>query len=102
MRTLWSNPSERMENYEKRKDAGDSCPERAEILLKETAKRNRPISEAVDAPQDYDICQTERVSEFQNRDFWIRPTDLSWHFPILVTICEVLFKSYRGRSSGKS
>ena len=27
-----------MENYEKRKDAGDSYPEGAEILLKETAK----------------------------------------------------------------
>ena len=91
-----------MENYEKRKDACDSYPEGAEFLLKKTAKRNRTISEDADAPQHYDICQSERVWEFQNRDFWITPTDLSWHYPILVTIREVPFKSYRGRSSGKS
>ena len=50
------HPSERMENYEKRKDAGDSC-EGAEIVLKETPKKNRPISEDADAPQECDICQ---------------------------------------------
>ena len=33
-----------------------------------------------------------------NKDLWIRPTVLSWLFPILVTICELLFKSYRWRS----
>ena len=34
--------------------------------------------------------------------FWIRPTDLSWHYPVLVTIREMPFKNYRGRSSEKS
>ena len=50
-------------------------------MLKETAKRNRPNPEAVDspeiAPQDHDVRQSERVLEFENKDFWIRPTDLS-------------------------
>ena len=77
MRTLWSNSRERMQNKEKREDAGISYPEGLEILLKETAKRNRPTSETADfpenAPRDYDIRQSERVLEFQNRDFWMRP-----------------------------
>ena len=50
------------------------------------------------APQDYDIRQSGRVLELQHKDLWIRPIDLSWHFPILVTIRELLFKNYRGRS----
>ena len=33
MRTLWSNPSEMMENCEKRKDTVDPYPEGVEILL---------------------------------------------------------------------
>ena len=77
MRTLWSNSCERMEKYEKRKDAGKSYPEGLEILLKETAKKNRPTSETTDspenAPRDHDIRQSERVLEFPNLDFWIRP-----------------------------
>ena len=52
-------------------------------------------------PQDYDVRPFGRVLELQNRDLWIQPTDLSWHFPILVTIREMPFKSYRGRSSEK-
>ena len=77
IRTLRSNSRERMENHEIRKDAGFSFPEGLVILLKETAKRNRPTSEAADrpenAPQDHDIRQSERVLEIQNRNFWIRP-----------------------------
>ena len=77
MRTLWSNSRERMQNYEKREDASIPFPEGLEILLKETAKRNRPTSEAAgcpeNAPRDYDIRQSERVLEFQNRNFWMRP-----------------------------
>ena len=30
--------------------------------------------------------------ELQNTDLWIRPTDLSWHYPIFVTIGELPFK----------
>ena len=106
MRTLWINSRERIENFQKRKDGGGSYPEGLEILLKETAERNRPTSETVDspenAPQDHDIRQSERVLEFQNRDFWKRQTDLSWHYPILVTLREMPFKNYRGTSSEKS
>ena len=40
------------------------------------------------APENYDVRQSGRVLELQNRDLWIRPTDLSWHYPILVTIRE--------------
>ena len=39
-------------------------------------------------PEDFDVRQSGRVLELQNRDLWIRQTDLSWHFPILVTIRE--------------
>ena len=89
----------------KEKDTVHPYPEGVGTLQKETAKRNRPNSEAVgspeSAPQDYDIRQSERVWEFQNKDFWIRPTDLSWYYLILVTIREIPFKNYRGRSAGK-
>ena len=50
------------------------------------------------APQDYDVRQSGRGLELQNRDLWIRPTDLPWHFPIFVTIREMPFKNYRARS----
>ena len=90
----------------KRQDEDSSYPKGFEILLRETTKRNCPNAEDVDnpkiAPQDYDVRQSERDWEFQNRDFWIRPTDLSLHFPILVTIREMPLKHYRGRSSEKS
>ena len=51
------------------------------------------------APQDYDVRQSRRVLELQNSDLWLRPTDLSWHFPILRTIREEPFKNYRSRTS---
>ena len=53
-------------------------------------------------PQDYDVRQSGRGLKLQHRDLWLRPTDLSWHFPTLVTIREMPFKTYRGRSSEKS
>ena len=34
-------------------------------------------------------------------DLWLRPTDLSWHSPILTTIREEPVKNYRARSSAK-
>ena len=95
-----------MEDYEKRQDENSSCPKGFEVLLGETTKKNCPNPEDVDnpkiAPQDYDVRPSERVLEFQNRDSWIRPTDLSWHSPILVTIREMTFKNYCGRLSEKS
>ena len=73
-------------------------------MLNETAKKGYPDPENVDnlmiVPQDF-VRQPGRVLELQNRDFGIRPTDLSWHFPILVTIREMPFKNYRAKSPAK-
>ena len=48
--------------------------------------------ENVDNPmivsEDYDVRQSGRFLELQSRDLCIRSTDLSWHFPILMTIYE--------------
>ena len=80
-------------------------PKAIEVLLRETARKSHPDLEDVDiptiAPQDYDVRQSRRVLELQSRDLWIRPTDLYWHFSILVTIREMPFRNYRGRSSEK-
>ena len=71
-------------------------PNGSEALLRETARKGYPDPEEVNnpmiAPQDYDIRQSGRVLEHQNKDLWIRPTDLSWHFPILVSIRELPFQ----------
>ena len=53
------------------------------------------------APQDYDVHQSVRVLELQNSDLRLRPTDLSWHFPIFMTIREESFKNYRSRKDEK-
>ena len=53
------------------------------------------------APQDYDVRQSRRGLELQNRDLCLRPTDLSWHFPTLVTFRGMPFKNYRARSPAK-
>ena len=71
----------------------------------ETARKGYSDPENVDdpmiAPQDYDVRQSGRVLELQNRGLWKRRTDLSWHFHILVTIREVSVTNYRGRSAEK-
>ena len=105
MRKLWSNTRERTQGNEKERDEDSSYPKGIEVLLREMARKGHPDPENVDnpmiAPQDYDARQSGRVLELQNRDLWIRPTDLTWHFPILVTIREMPFKIYRGRSVAK-
>ena len=54
------------------------------------------------APPDFDIRQSGRVLELQNRDLWLRPEDMSWHLlPILMTIREEPFKNCRSRPSEK-
>ena len=58
-------------------------------------------SNSMIAPQDCDVRQSGRVLELQNTDLWIRPTGLSWHFSILVTIRGMPFRNCRGRSSEK-
>ena len=50
------------------------------------------------APEDNEVRQAVSVLELQNSDLWLRPIDLSWHFPILVTIREESFKNYRSRT----
>ena len=69
-------------------------------MLRETARKSYP--ENVDSPmiarRDFEVRQSGRVLELQNKDLWIRPTELSWHYPILVTIRELPFKKYCGTS----
>ena len=83
MRTFWSNSRERMPGYEKRHDEDNSYSKGIKVLVRETTRMNYPCTEDVDnpmiAPQDYDVRQSGRVLELQNRDLWLRPTDLSWH-----------------------
>ena len=102
---LGCNSRERTQGYEKGQGEDSSYPKGIEMLLRETARKGCPDPEYVDnpmfAPQDYDARQSGRVLELQHRDLWIRPTDLSWHFPVLVTIREMPFKNYRGRSPAK-
>ena len=104
MRNLWSNTRERTQGNEKGQSADSSYP-KGFALLRETAGKGCPDPEDVDnptiAPKDYDVRQSGRVLELQNRDLRIRPTDLCWHFPILVTIREMPFRNYRGRSPAK-
>ena len=45
--------------------------------------------------------QSGRVLELQNTDLWLRPTDRSWHFLVLMTIREEPFTNYRSRTSEK-
>ena len=46
------------------------------------------------ASRDYEVRQSVRVLELQNKDLWIRPTDLSLHFYFLVTIRELLLEGH--------
>ena len=66
------------------------------------AQRGYPNTEDAEdpmmAPPDYEVRQCGRVLELQNRDLWLRPTDMSWHLPILFTIREEPFKNYRSRT----
>ena len=65
-----------------------------EGLLRAAAQRSYPTPEDVKdpmmAPPDYEVRQSGRVVELQNRDLWLRPTDISWNFPILIAIREEL------------
>ena len=59
----------------KRQGEDSSYPRGIEILLRETAKKVYPDPEDVDNPmiaaQDYDVRQSGRVLELQNRALWI-------------------------------
>ena len=109
MRKLWSNiPTGQSENLreqtddKKGKKTEDNSRERGvESQLKVAAQRGYPedATDPMVAPPDYDIRQSGKVLELQNTDLWLRPTDVSWHLPILMTIREEPFKNYRSRSS---
>ena len=53
------------------------------------------------APPDYEIRQSGRVLELQNRDLCFRPTDMPWHLPILMSFREEPHKNYRSSTSEK-
>ena len=90
MRKLWCNARECSQSELKEHAEDISDLESFEVMLREAAQKSYP--------ENVDILQSGRVLELQNRNLWIRPTDLSWNVPILVTIRELLFKNYRGKS----
>ena len=86
------------------KQTGDNSRERGvESQLRAAAQRGYPENpeDPMVAPPDYDIRQSGTVLELQNRDLQLRPTDMSWHLPILMTIREEPFKNFRSRTSEK-
>ena len=80
-----------------------SYPKGIEVMLRETARKSYPenVDNPMIAPRDYEVRQSGRVLELKNKDLWIRPTDLSWHFPILVTIRELPFKKLPWKVNGE-
>ena len=53
------------------------------------------------ASQEYELRQSGRVLELQNRDLWLRPTDMPWHLPTLMTFREEPYENYRSSISEK-
>ena len=94
MSKLWSNICELTQSEQKEHAEDISDPKSFEVMLKEAARKSSPenVDNPMIAPRDHEVLQSGRVLEFQNRDLWIRPTDLSWHVPTLVTIRELLFQ----------
>ena len=78
-----------------------------EGLLRASAQRSYPTPEdAKDknpmmAPPGYETRPSGRVLELQNRDVWLRLTDMSWHLPILGTVLEEPSSNYRSRTAEK-
>ena len=84
-----------------KEQAEDSLyPKGIEVMFRETARKGYPenVDNPMTASRDYEVRQSARVLELQNKDLWIRPTDLLWHFPFLLTIRDLHFKNYRGSS----
>ena len=99
MRKLWSNT--RVRRVRKKEQAEDSSyPKGIEVMLRETVRKSYPenVDNPMTASRDCEVRQSARDLELQNNGLWIRPTDLLWHFPIPVTVRELPFKNYRGRS----
>ena len=99
MRKLWSNT--RVRRVRKKEQAEDSSyPKVIEVMLRKTVWKSYPknVDNPTTASRDCEVRQSARDLELQNKGLWIRPTDLLWHFPILVIVRELPFKIYRGRS----
>ena len=80
-----------------------SREKRVESQLRVAARQGCPeyATDPMVTPPNYDIRQSGSVVELQNKELWLRPTDMSWHFPILMTIREEPFKNHRSRTSEK-
>ena len=103
---FWSQSADLREQTDdkKEKKTEDNSREKGVESQQRVAAQRGYAEYATDpmvAPPDYDIRQSGSVVELQNKDLWSRPTDMSWHFPILVTIREEPFKNYRSRTSEK-
>ena len=100
---LWSNLREQAHCKKKQQTEDDSRLRGVEGQLRAAAQPGYPNPEDAEdpmiAPPDFGVRQSGGVLELQYRDPWSRPTDLSWHFPILMTIREEPFKIYRARST---
>ena len=106
MRKLWSQSADLREQTDDtigKKTEDNSREKGVESQPRVAGQRSYP-EDAIDpmvAPPDHDIRQSGRVVELQNKDLWLRPTDMSRHFPILMTIREEPFKNHRSRTSEK-
>ena len=118
MRKLWSNLTpdhsatlleqiadlrEQTDDKKVKRTEDNSRERGVEIQPRAAAQRGYPedVTDPMVAPPDYCNRQSGRVLELQNSDLWLRPTDVSWHFPILMTIREEPFKNNRSRTSEK-
>ena len=92
---LWSNlkPNHAMHFREQLADLRERTDSPRGKGTEEISRETEDATDPMLAPQGYDVRQPGRVLELQNR-----PTDLSWHFPILMTIREEPFKNYRSRT----
>ena len=77
MTKLRSNTRECTQSNEMEQIEGSSYPKGFEVMLRETARKSFPdrenIHNPLTAPQDYEVRQSGRVLELQNRELWIRP-----------------------------
>ena len=83
-------------DYPRVKRTEDISRERGiESQLRPAAQRAYPRPRGRHRSHGGTSRQAGKVLELQNSDRWLRRTDLSWHFPILMTIREEPFKNYR-------
>ena len=98
MRKLWSNTCERRQSKEKEQSVDSSYSKGIEVLLRETP-RKATILCWWHLTTILFVHPDESWSS--KTDLWIRPTDLFWHFSTLMTIREMPFRNFRGRSLTK-